>query len=92
MTEQFLKPEEHNAHGGESNERKTMLIWAIPQTEGACRACGAPIVWVMTEKKNRWHPMDASFEAQGRDGAFNSMIRVYCDQSHFATCPKWENK
>ena len=68
---------------------------------GTCRTCGAPIIWALTAKSNKWIPLDAD---PVKDGNIvltpERQTAVYLQtgwdrppsdmkryRSHFSTCP-----
>jgi len=63
-------------------KRKTILIRAGYTSDGACDSCGARITWAQT-RRGAWMPMNRGFSRiiEGE------MFRVFCDQSHFVSCP-----
>jgi len=63
--------------------RKTMLVSSTPTPDAVCKSCKAPVTWVMSEN-GKWLPMDRGFSVVKR---LAGLLRVFCDQSHFATCP-----
>ena len=66
---------------------------------GACRSCGAPILWILTGKSDKAIPLDLKTRSDGNlvieNGYavnFQPLLHSGHDRygSHFATCPQAE--
>ena len=59
----------------------------------SCMGCGAPIMWVLTEKKGKRMPLDIGPAANGNVTIEGGIARVVLagtgtHVAHFVTCPK----
>ncbi len=75
----------------EETKRKTMLLHASTQQPGKCSGCLQSIIWTFT-KIGMKMPMNDGFQVVEyvpeitAGGKEVTMMRVFCEESHFVTC------